>query len=389
LSVAIRNANDAISFAQVGEGTLNTVGNALQRMRELAVQSANATNSATDRAALQAEFAQLQAEISRSINNTTFNGAAVLTGSTALVFQVGANATANDRISVTGADILNAATAAGTDNGALAAAVAAGLNVSTVGAAGTATGTTYDTFTAGTGALNAIHVIDYALSQANGVRATFGAVQNRFESVVANLQISVENQTASRSRIMDADFAVETAAMTRAQILQQGRNCDACASECAPAERADASSLIAERDARGPRANAARASAHRGVKRCRYNQRVPSPRRRRAPPRRPLRCGFTKPPAGAAARSGSEAQSAVGTGRAERAIQRRRRDRPHRGQDRRSRHAGGAASDSSRGVARCRTGTRPHARLVSGTGSMKEREPLPLFFRVFRRSVRA
>lgn len=181
--VAIRNANDAISFAQVAEGGLAKQTDALQRMRELAVQSLNGTNTSTDRANLEAEFTQLTAEVTRLSTATKFNGASVF--GAAQTFQVGADA---------GDTITTASVAAATISG----------TISTVA-----------------GASAAVTAIDAALTSANTNRATLGAIQNRFESVVSNLQVSVENQSAAKSRIMDADFAAETANLTRGQILQQ------------------------------------------------------------------------------------------------------------------------------------------------------------------------
>lgn len=196
MNVAIRNANDAISLSQTGEGALGKVGDMLQRMRELAVQSANATNSSADRTSLNDEYAQLGAEIDRLVAGTKFNGLAILGADAgALTFQVGANTTANDTIDVTTTDMTG---------GDLAAATAATIDGADA-----------------TNATAAIDLIDDALDTVNSERSKLGAVQNRFEAVVANLQIAVENQAASRSRIMDADFAAETAALTRAQVLQQ------------------------------------------------------------------------------------------------------------------------------------------------------------------------
>ena len=183
-TVAIRNANDAISFAQTAEGALGKVTDALQRMRELAVQSANATNGTGDRSNLDAEFQQLASEITRLGTDTKFNGIAVF-GSTSMTFQVGADS---------GQTITVSATAASSIAG----------NILTDTAANTA-----------------LSAIDTALNTANTNRATLGAVQNRFESVISALQVSVENQSAAKSRIMDADFAAETANLTRTQILQQ------------------------------------------------------------------------------------------------------------------------------------------------------------------------
>src|SRR5450830_193648 len=183
-TVAIRNANDAISYSQTAEGALGNVTDALQRMRELAVQSANASNGTGDRSNLDAEFQQLVSEISRLGTDTKFNSQAVF-GTGSLVFQVGA------------------------DSG----------QTITVGAT-TATSITGDVLSV-TGANSALSAIDTALDAVNTSRATLGAVQNRFQSVISSLNVSVENQTASKSRIMDTDFAAETANLTKNQILQQ------------------------------------------------------------------------------------------------------------------------------------------------------------------------
>jgi flagellin len=200
MNVAIRNANDAISLSQTAEGALGKIGENLQRMRELAVQSANDTNGATDRTALDTEYKQLAAENARVIANTKFNGQELLTGAggTAGVFafQIGANSTTDNQISIT------------TTN------VATGMGTNTQGAAATL-GATAAT------ALTAMDDIDTALTAVNTARSTYGASQNRFEAVISNLQVASENQAAARSRIVDADFAMETASMTRGQILQQ------------------------------------------------------------------------------------------------------------------------------------------------------------------------
>lgn len=197
MNVAIRNANDAISLSQTAEGALGKIGDSLQRMRELAVQSANATNSTEDRAALQKEFGELQAEIGRVVDGTTFNGTALFTGTEAFTFQVGAGTTDNDQIDITRSDL------------------SADTSMTTVTDAATTIGTDADT------SRTAIDAIDAALDTVNSERANYGAAQNRFESVISNLQISAENVTAARSRIMDADFAKETAELTRTQILTQ------------------------------------------------------------------------------------------------------------------------------------------------------------------------
>jgi flagellin len=297
LNQAVRNANDGISLAQTAEGALAEVSNNLQRIRELAVQSANATNSASDRAALDAEAQQLVSEIERVANQTAFNGTSLLDGSFAnAAFQVGANV--NETITVTGivdsnvaslgsvvkAQVTGAAATAftavtagdltinGTSVGGIAAAASAterasqvrdAINsvadttgvyatndtattvtlssasnivvahagaTSTLAITGLAAATTNTATTTGfvglsigtvSGANLAIQSMDAALTAVNDARASLGAVQNRFESTIANLSTTAENLSAARSRIQDADFAAETASMTRAQILQQ------------------------------------------------------------------------------------------------------------------------------------------------------------------------
>jgi len=224
MNVAQRNANDAISLSQTGESALGKIGDMLQRMRELAVQSSNATNSSSDRAALQNEFSQLQAEISRTATTTQFNGQAILTTTTSFDFQIGANATTNDQVSVNGVNITGASTVTGANDGALAATIGTGVSISTLGTRTSVTSPSdYAAYSAGagTGALGALETIDFALSQVNTARSNFGAAQNRFESIISNLQVAAENQASARSRIMDADFASETANLTRAQVLQQ------------------------------------------------------------------------------------------------------------------------------------------------------------------------
>ena len=201
MNVAIRNANDGISLAQTAEGAMGKLGDNLQRMRELAVQSANDTNGTTDRAALDAEFAQLAQENARVIANTKFNGQALLTGTGGATgvfsFQVGAGTSTDNQISITTTDI-----------GSSMGTTTQGASVTTMGSTAALVRTTMDN-------------IDTALNAVNSARATLGASQNRFEAVISNLQIASENQSAARSRIMDADFASETAALTRAQVLQQ------------------------------------------------------------------------------------------------------------------------------------------------------------------------
>ena len=192
LNQAVRNSNDGISLAQTAEGALGEVTNNLQRVRELAVQSVNATNSASDRSAMQQEVSQLIAEIDRVASQTNFNGVKLLDGSfTSQAFQVGANV--GETITVS----------------AITDATADGLGIDG------------GTVASVSGANSLITAIDTALGTVNGTRATLGAVQNRFESVVTSLQTSSESLSAARSRIQDTDFASETANLTKSQILQQ------------------------------------------------------------------------------------------------------------------------------------------------------------------------
>jgi flagellin len=193
MNVAIRNANDGISLAQTAEGAIGQVSNMLQRMRELAVQSANATNSSGDRANLNSEFSQLASEITRTLSGTKFNGTDILAaGAGTQTFQVGADAA--DTVAITTTNL----------SGSAAITAVTGGGITTAALATTALGN-----------------IDTALNTVNTERAVYGAVNARFESIIATLAVSVENQAASRGRIVDADFAMETANLSRTQILQQ------------------------------------------------------------------------------------------------------------------------------------------------------------------------
>jgi flagellin len=192
-AVAIRNANDAISLAQTAEGAIGKVGDMLQRMRELAVQAANATNTTLDRANLDAEYQQLAEEITRTLQNTRFNGLNILGANAGTqTFQVGANNT--DTVDVVTNDLSSATSIGSVTSGDITTAA----NAST-----------------------AMADIDAALNTINTERALYGAVQNRFEAIISTLRVTNENEAAARGRIMDADFAAETANLSRAQILQQ------------------------------------------------------------------------------------------------------------------------------------------------------------------------
>ncbi len=196
MNVAIRNANDAISLSQTAEGAIGKLTDMAQRMRELAVQSANGTNTAADRTSLDAEYQQLAQEITRTIGATTFNGLAVLAGGAGPTdFQVGADA--GQTVTVTTTDLSADATVTAVTGGDVTSAATAST---------------------------AITNLDAMMDKLNSERATYGAAQNRFEAIIGVLQTSSENQSASRGRIMDADFAAETANLSRAQILQQAGN---------------------------------------------------------------------------------------------------------------------------------------------------------------------
>jgi flagellin len=284
LTVAQRNANDGISLAQTAEGALSTVNDNLQRMRELAVQASNGSNTVQDRKTMNDEYKQLSSEVFRVLNGTTFNGQNLFTGTgtgasagtasssstvsaaLSLTFQVGANVTdnkLNDQISISLTDLSNdktlanvlattasliggaqtttAGTAITTQQGLLTSAKAAldtlFSTASTLTASALATSAktlqaSIDSAqlsldialadpNAQTDAQKQIQNLDKAIATISAANSQFGAVQNRFNAVIANTQIATENLTASRSRIMDADFASETANLSRAQILQQ------------------------------------------------------------------------------------------------------------------------------------------------------------------------
>ena len=195
MNVAIRNANDGISLAQTAEGSLGKIGENIQRMRELAVQASNSTNGTVDVGALNKEYIQLAAENDRIVKSASFNGQKLLnnTGGNAgtFSFQVGANNDANEKVDIVSVNLSAMTTAS------------------------------FGTLTDNASGLAAITTLDTALDTVNGARADLGAYQNRFEAIVSNLSSAVENASASRGRIMDADFAAETANLSRAQILQQ------------------------------------------------------------------------------------------------------------------------------------------------------------------------
>jgi flagellin len=198
MNMAVRNANDGISLAQVAEGGLTSMSEMLQRMRELAVQSINSTNQAGDISALNQEYTQLQSELNRTLTSVQFNGNSLFNSTTNFDFQVGANA--GQTITVSGS-VMGIATATAMTN--------------------LLTGAPSALSTANSANSSNLSAIDDVLTTINSTRAALGAVQSRFETTISFLKTAVENQAAAKGRIMDADFAAETAALSRAQILQQ------------------------------------------------------------------------------------------------------------------------------------------------------------------------
>lgn len=202
MSVAIRNANDGISLAQTADGGLQTLADMIQRMRELSVQAINSTNTTGDTGdinALNQEYTQLVEEVSRVLTSTKFNGTSLFDTSSDFTFQVGANSGETITVSASKLSINTAANIEAITTG-VAKALVTSANADN---------------SANLGAL------DDALTTINSTRANLGAVQSRFDNTVNYLRAAVENQSAARGRIMDADFAVETANLSRAQILQQ------------------------------------------------------------------------------------------------------------------------------------------------------------------------
>lgn len=200
LNQAVRNANDGISLAQTIEGALQETTTALQRIRQLAIQSQNGINSSSDRLALQKEVSALKTEITRIADTTQFAGVNVLSGSFSAVFLVGANAGQTISVNLSSQKLTNAGVQGFSAQGLLIGAE----NVLTAA-----------------GASSIMGRLDTAISAIGGLRADLGAIQNRFQSTIRNLSNIAENVSAARSRIKDTDFATETANLTRNQIIQQ------------------------------------------------------------------------------------------------------------------------------------------------------------------------
>jgi len=216
LNMAVRNANDGISMVQTADGALVEVANMLQRMRELAVQAASDTNTATDRDSLDLEFEALTDEIDRIGETTQFNGTLLLDGSLgAITFQVGANA--SQTIGVTFGSV-DTDTGEGTALGLMNALDTVGLGN---GTDDTNKDLDFSDLQDKTNASLAITRVDNAITQLNEHRATLGATINRLEYAADNLANVSQNASASRSRIQDADYAAETTELARTQIIQQ------------------------------------------------------------------------------------------------------------------------------------------------------------------------
>ncbi|MBL5882909.1 flagellin FliC [Lelliottia aquatilis] len=221
LGVAARNANDGISLAQTAEGALGEINNNLQRIRDLTVQAQNSSNSASDIDSIQAEVNQRMEEVNRVTTQTDFNGIKVLntgTGSSSYSFQVGSKDNETIAINLSSSDSFNLYSATGatfdtsgqTINGTARTTKAEGFDVlsGTVNSTGGVNG-------------GPLADIDAAIKSVDNQRSLLGASQNRFESTITNLNNTVNNLSAARSRIQDSDYATEVSNMSRAQILQQ------------------------------------------------------------------------------------------------------------------------------------------------------------------------
>jgi len=195
MNVAVRNSNDGISLVQTAESGMAVIGDMLQRMRELAVQATNGTNTSSDLSAINSEYTELWSEINRTMSSVEFNGTSLLNTTGTFTFQIGANS--GQTVDVASGSL----------------SVSAGINAMSGSSAINTSATSANA--------SAIDAIDTAIDSINTSRATLGAIQNRFNYTVSYLQAASENQQAARGRIMDADFAVETANLSRAQILQQ------------------------------------------------------------------------------------------------------------------------------------------------------------------------
>lgn len=217
-----RNANDGISLAQTAEGALDEMTNMYQRIRTLSAQAANGSNTVQDRAALQLEMRQLGAEINRISTDTTFGGTNLLDGTFNAEFQVGADSGQVISMTMTGITSFDGTTLS-IDNFSMSSLSAAASNITGVGAGASVAFANLSSmsFTSVSKAQSILGSVDAMIGAIDAKRAELGAVQNRFGSTIRNQVNIMENLSAARSRMRDADFATETANLTRAQILQQ------------------------------------------------------------------------------------------------------------------------------------------------------------------------
>ncbi|MFN4328637.1 MAG: flagellin [Limnobacter sp.] len=201
--VAARNANDGVSLLQVADGALGKISDNMQRMRELAVQAKNGTLNTTDRSNLNREYQELASEVDRIVDGTTFNGNAVFTSANkSVALQIGSGNATTDSLTINL-----------TDTGA-----AGGNDLTTIFAT---TGAAFGSIDTAANAGNAVTNIDTNINTITNLRATVGAGLSRLEQVASTLESSSANLSSARGRILDADFAKETANLTRSQILQQ------------------------------------------------------------------------------------------------------------------------------------------------------------------------
>ncbi|POG22856.1 flagellin [Aeromonas bestiarum] len=215
-----RNANDGISVAQTAEGAMDEVTSMLQRMRTLAQQSANGSNNTDDRTALQQEFDQLTTEIDRISTDTSFGGQKLLDGKYKGSFQVGADAGQTITFKMTSAFTISGI-ASSTKGSATVATSATGEPYTVTKGTTAVTSTSVSSIKAASSAQLAMANLDFMIKAVDSKRAELGAVQNRFDSTIRNQSNVSENLSAARSRIRDADFATETANLTKQNILQQ------------------------------------------------------------------------------------------------------------------------------------------------------------------------
>lgn len=217
-----RNANDGISLAQTAEGSLDEMTTMFQRIRTLASQASNGSNTTSDRAALQLEMRELGSEVNRIASDTSFGGTNLLDGSFSAEFQVGADASQVISMTMTGITSFDGTLLSVADF-TMSNLSAAASNITGTGAGASVSFANLSTmsFTSVDKAQSMLGSVDAMIGAIDAKRAELGAVQNRFTSTIRNQTNVIENLSAARSRIQDADFAAETAQLTKSQILQQ------------------------------------------------------------------------------------------------------------------------------------------------------------------------